>query len=152
MKRSLLVVLIVAGVMLGGAVVLKATAPEGAKEPSSSALLKPMGVPLSTMININKVAAWYTSNGEQERRPDDGNSGLYYPRGTSTAIYSAGLVYGGRFLDGKDPVVRVNGNSYRNGFKVGAILGLRTGEAEDPNASDVRIWRNRSSYCQQWRC
>jgi hypothetical protein len=146
MKRSLLVVLIVAGVLLGSAVVLRATAPEAAKRSSSTVLSKPTGAPLSTMININRVAAWYSSNGEQERRPDNENSGLYYPRGTSTAIYSAGLVYGGRFKDGRDPEIRVNGNSYNNGFKVGAILGLRTGVAEDPNAADVRIWRIRRDY------
>jgi hypothetical protein len=146
MKRTLIVVLVAAGVLLGTAVVLKATAPESGKAPSSTALSKPSGTPTSTMLNINRIASWFSANGEQERRPLDGNSGLYYPRGTSTAIYSAGLMYGGIFRDGKTPEIRANGNSYQNGFKPGKILGIRTGEAEDPNAPDVRIWRIRRDY------
>lgn len=109
-------------------------------------LYKPDGTPLSTMLNINKVAAWYNANGEQERIPSTGNSGLYYPRGTSTAVYSAGLVWSGQFQDGRSQIIRTNGQSYNNGTKPGAILGIRTGVAEDPNAPDVRIWRIRRDY------
>ncbi len=105
-----------------------------------------LGTPVSTMLNINKVASWYSANGEQERIPSTGNSGLYYPRGTSTAIYSAGLVWGGNYNDGRTPQLRVNGQSYNNGTKPGAILGLRTGVAEDAAAPDVRIYRIRRDY------
>lgn len=113
---------------------------------SGSGVSKNLGTPLATMLNINRVASWYNANGEQERNPTTSNSGLYYPRGTSTAIYSAGLVWGGRFNDGRTPVLRVNGQSYNNGTKPGAILGLRTGVAEDPGNADVRIFRIRKDY------
>lgn len=104
------------------------------------------GIPMSTLSNINRVSAWYSANGEQERIPYSGNSGLRYPRFTGTAIYSAGLIWGGIFSDGFTPVLRVNGQSYNNGTKPGRIIGIRTGTAEDPAAADVRIWRIRRDY------
>lgn len=112
----------------------------------STTFSKTAGIPVATMLNINRVAAWYSADGEQERIPGSGNSGLYFPRGTGTAVYSAGLVWGGRFNDGRAQIVRVNGQSYNNGTKPGAILGIRTGVTEDPNASDVRIWRIRRDW------
>jgi hypothetical protein len=143
MKRIVWVYLLVAV-----SIALYATFTRGAERSRSSrsAFSKPLGVPLSTMLNINRVAAWYNANGEQERIPSTGNSGLYYPRGTSTAIYSAGLIWGGKFSDGRTPAIRVNGQSYSNGTKPGAIRGFRTGDAEDPNADDVRIYRIRRDY------
>lgn len=119
----------------------------GSKSTGGSRLSKTTGAPVSTMLNINRAAAWYSANGEQERRPQDGNSGLYYPRGTSTAVFSAGVMWtSGKFNDGINPIVRSNGQSYRNGTKPGRILGIRTGVAEDPNADDVRIWRIRKDW------
>jgi hypothetical protein len=109
-------------------------------------VLHPSGTPVSTMININNVAAWYSANGEQERIPTTGYSGLWYPRGTGTAVYTAGLIWGGRFKDGTSPSLRVNGQSYSKGTKAGSIIGLRTGAAEDPYDPNVRVWRIRRDY------
>ncbi|HCV44076.1 MAG TPA: hypothetical protein DGH68_11375, partial [Bacteroidetes bacterium] len=113
---------------------------------SPNSLLKPTGTPTATLLNINRYSTWYSSNGEQERNPYTTNSGTTYPRGTSQCIYSAGLIWGGMFYDGRTPELRVNGQSYENGTKPGAILGFRTGRAEDPGSADVRIWRIRRDY------
>lgn len=145
MKKSLLIVGLVTVVLICSAVWIEG-AERGATARKTGVQNSTLGVPVSTMLNINRVAAWYSANGEQERIPSTGNSGLYYPRGTSTAIYSAGLVWGGLFNDGITPTLRVNGQSYNNGTKPGAILGIRTGVAEDPAAPDVRIWRIRRDY------
>ena len=123
-----------------------AASEDSGSRPKAGRLSKTSGAPLSTMLNINRVAAWYSSDGEQERDPSTGNSGLFYPRGTSTAIYTSGIVWSGQFIDGITPVLRTNGSSYNNGTKVGRILGLRTGVAEDPNSPDVRIWRIRRDW------
>ncbi|HEY4612170.1 MAG TPA: hypothetical protein VII11_04245, partial [Bacteroidota bacterium] len=123
-----------------------AASEDSGSRPKAGRLSKTSGAPLSTMLNINRVAAWYSSDGEQERDPSTGNSGLFYPRGTSTAIYTSGIVWSGQFIDGISPVLRVNGASYNTGMKVGRILGIRTGIAEDPNSPDVRIWRIRRDW------
>lgn len=107
---------------------------------------KSLGLPNTTLSNINNVAAWYSSNGEQEHDRVTGNSGLIFPRGTARAIYQAGIIWGGNFNDGQTPALRVNGQTYSAGTKPGRILGIRTGNAEDPNAPDVRIWRIRRDY------
>ncbi len=104
------------------------------------------GVPTATKININNIASWYNANGEQERQPQYGSAGLWFPRGTANAVYSAGILWGGKFRDGVAPVIRVNGQIYANGTQPGAILGIQTGDAEDPNSPDVRIWRIRRGY------
>jgi len=104
------------------------------------------GQPLRTKININNISAWYDADGTEEINSATGNSGLVYPKGTAGAIFTAGLMWSGIHLDGLQPTIRTNGNSYFTGLSTGAILGIRTGEIEDPNAPDVRIWRIRKDY------
>ena len=106
----------------------------------------PAGTPSATLSNINRIAAWYYSDGNQEINLQTGNAGLTFPRGTATAIFAGGLIWGGIFNDGRTPALRVNGQSYSSGTKPGAILGIRTGIAEDPNSPDVRIWRIRRDF------
>ena len=110
------------------------------------ATFSPTGTPNSTLLNINRIAAWYDADGIQETSSATGNAGFAFPRGTATAIYGAGLIWGGIFNDGRTPALRVNGQSYNTGTKPGAILGIRTGIAEDPNSPDVRLWRIRDDY------
>ena len=117
-----------------------------AEDVSQHSAKKPTGVPNSTLSNINRISAWYSNNGEMERDPATGNSGLTFPRGTATAIYSAGLVWGGNVNDGITPILRVNGSSYNNGMGPGAILGMRTGAIENPTDPNVRIWRIRHDF------
>jgi len=118
----------------------------GDKAAGKNSLQRPAGAPQATLLNINRFSAWYNANGEQERDPVNGNAGTVFPRGTATVIYAAGILWGGIFYDGQATITRVNGQVYEVGTKPGAILGLRTGVAENPAASDVRAWRVRRDY------
>ncbi len=110
-----------------------------------SKIRKPQGTPFSTLLNINNMSAWYSDNGEMERNPANGNSGLTYPRATDYAIYCSGLMIGTIATDGISGL-RITGFSYNKGFQAGAILGIRTGLIENPNDPNVRIWRIRRDY------
>ena len=107
------------------------------------------GEPLRTRININKISAWYDADGTEERNSATGNSGLTYPKGTTTAVFTSGLMWSGFHHDGIGPVVRANGHMYNTGFAPGAILGVRTGVSENQDAPDVRIWRVRRDYATE---
>lgn len=141
--RKLTILAVLISVLIAGDVIPLVGAEQANRKPKPAQVL---GTPTATMLNINRVASWYNGNGEQERDPFTGNSGLFYPRGTSTAIYSAGLIWGGMFNDGRTPVMRVNGQSYNNGTKPGAILGIRTGIADTIARDHVRIYRIRRDY------
>lgn len=132
--------------LLAATVLVVAKEAPGAKK--STQFSKTSGTPNATLLNINRISAWYSSDGTQEHHPSTGNSGMTYPRGTSTAIFTSGLMWGGYSNDGEMAATqpRVSGQSYNSGTNVGAILGFRTGVTEDPSASDVRIWRIRRDY------
>jgi hypothetical protein len=106
------------------------------------------GLPNASVLNINKIAAWYINNGEMENNPLTGNSGLTYPRGTAAAVYSSGLLVGAYSNDAAMAAnqPRVTGTSYNSGFGPGAIIGLRTGIVESSSDPNVRIWRIRKDY------
>ena len=108
--------------------------------------LHPNGTPSSTLCNVNNISEWCRDDGWLDRNPVTGNSGVTFPRGTATAIFQSGLVWGGKVYDGSVQTLRVGGQTYNVGTKPGAILGLRTGNTEDPLDSTVRIWRIRSDY------
>ena len=58
---------------------------------------------------------WVGNNGMGSHNPHTGQDGFYWPGGDSAiipAIYNDGLVWGGK-VNGE---IRVNGNTYRNGF------------------------------------
>ena len=145
MKSSLIVLLMLAISLLLAGDAFAADQSRGlvGRRPS---MLKADGTPNATLLNINRWAVWYNSNGEQERDPATGNAGATYPRGTSTAIYSAGLIWGGRVNDGKTPVIRVNGQSYSNGTAAGAITDPKNSVTELASSDNVRIWRIRRDY------
>jgi hypothetical protein len=92
------------------------------------------------------LSAWYDADGTEEINSSTGNSGVEYPKGTGTAIFTAGLMWTGNWTDGRTPSLRTNGHSYNTGLQRGAILGMRTGLTEDPADDDVRIWRIRRNY------
>ena len=131
------------------AVVLLCAAMLVAKEPpgftrSTNTLSKANGSPTASLININKMSAWYDADGQHERVPATGNSGLTYPRGTSTVIYASSLMLGGVATDGISGAQRVTGFSYNKGFQSGQILG--NGVVESPSAANNRLWRIRRDY------
>jgi len=104
-----------------------------------------LGLPASTMININNVAGWIKNDGESANNFATGNSGVFYPRGvTAGAIFQDGIVWGGRVNDGGSQVLRVGGQTYSSGMVGGRIISA--GVAADPNAADVRIYRVRKNF------
>ncbi len=110
----------------------------------TSGLRKPTGEPVSTLININNIAGWIRNDGWSARVPSSGNSGVYYPRGTSTAIFQDGIVWGGNVNDGGSQVLRVGGQTYSIGTVGGRIISA--GVAAQPTDPDVRIYRIRRDF------
>ncbi|MBI4535101.1 MAG: hypothetical protein HY708_02400, partial [Ignavibacteriae bacterium] len=145
MKRYILLTCIISVFAIGW-LVMATSAERGSKTRPQGELPRVLGIPSWTKLNINKISSWYRANGEEERNPLNGNAGLTYPRGTSEVIFAAGLVWTGIHEDGRTPLLRTNGYSYNTGLKPGAILGIRTGIAEDLGAPDVRIFRIRRDY------
>lgn len=145
MKRLISMLSISFVFLIGVSSFLFAKEPPGTKSNSKGSAFKADGTPISTLLNINKMSSWYSANGEGERRPSDGNAGMTYPRGTTTAIYAGGLMYGGK-PSYDNALARVNGYSYNKGQVTGAILGSRTGVVENLADANVRIWRIRRDY------
>ncbi len=109
-----------------------------------SSLYRVDGAPVSTLININNLAGWIRNDGWSARNPGTGNSGVYFPRGTTTAIYQDGIVWGGNVNDGGSQVLRVGGQTYNIGTVGGRIISA--GVAANPNDPDVRVYRIRRDY------
>ena len=112
--------------------------------PQPAGLEKPTGTPVSTLININNVAGWIRNDGWSARIPSSGNSGVFFPRGSSTSIFQDGIVWGGNVNDGGSQVLRVGGQTYSIGTAGGRIISA--GVAADPNADNVRIYRIRRDW------
>lgn len=120
---------------------------EGKGKDTRVELQKVTGQPRSTLLNINALAQWWRADGRLSRDPRTGNSGVFFPRGLgpgAAVIFADGFVWGGLVQDGRTPELRAGGNTFNVGLIEGAIL--PGGVAEDPNASDVRIWRIRRDY------
>lgn len=127
-----------------------------AKEPPNKrkfVLSKITGKTFSTLSNVNNFSVWVQADGTSARNPfyqsssfNDNRSGGVFPRGTAGVIFADAILWGGMVNDGQLPRLRVGGSTYRSGMVEGAILGEQTGIAEDPAASDVRIWRVRKDW------
>ncbi|HZY10729.1 MAG TPA: T9SS type A sorting domain-containing protein [Bacteroidota bacterium] len=102
------------------------------------------GLPISTLMNVNKISMWASGNGLMERRPDNLTAGVMYPRDTTSVIYGGGLIWGGLVRDGFNPVLRVGGSTYNSGMVSGRII--NPGVAENPDNADVRIYRIRKDW------
>jgi len=87
---------------------------------------------------------WATDNGMLERNPNDLTAGVTFPKGTSTVIHAAGIVWGGQVHDGSGPVIRIGGQTYNQGTVAGRILS--PGIVENPENADVRIYRIRRDW------
>lgn len=110
-------------------------------------LNKTTGSPRSTLLNINNMAHWFRADGWSARDPRTGNAGVVFPRGISTqlaVIFQDGLIWGGLVQDGQTPELRVGGQTYNIGTVEGRIISK--GQAEDPNAPDVHIYRIRPDF------
>ena len=101
------------------------------------------GSPRTTLLNINNMTMWAGDDGTLERNPDQ-SAGVQFPRGTTTAVFAGGLLWGGVVLDGSGPTVRVGGQTYPRGTTPGGII--RPGVPESPANTDVRIYRVRRDW------
>lgn len=112
-----------------------------------------LGIPLYQNLNINNISSWMRTDGLSNHSPNS-NSGVYFPRGTANIIYQDGFLWGGKaFLDANHatPVayqpIRVGGGSYDIGTRAGAVVSsIANAFPEDPNGSDVRMYRIRRDY------
>ncbi|MBI1804346.1 MAG: hypothetical protein HY033_04540 [Ignavibacteriae bacterium] len=117
---------------------------EGRKS-SGKPLQKVTGTgPFSTLVNINNISMWISYDGQSARNPSTGNAGVTYPRGSGTAIFADGLIWGGLVHDGGTQVLRTNGQTYQSGMVGGAIVSK--GVAENPGDQSVRIFRIRRDW------
>jgi hypothetical protein len=112
----------------------------------NNTLNKITGAPVYKKFNINRISTYFKNDGESDINPN-GNSGFEYPRRSGkTAIFQAGLVWGGK-VNGQ---IRVGGSSYRQGTVPGKILnsGVPATQliGEDSNLDNVRCYRVRPDY------
>jgi hypothetical protein len=101
-----------------------------------------------TLVNIGNVALWIWADGTSANQPN-GNSGLFYPRGStpSTAvIFQDGFIMGGVVNDGIEPAIRLAGQCYDIGTVPGAIISKGVAEDVSDAAKVSRIWRIRKDY------
>ncbi|MBC8186121.1 T9SS type A sorting domain-containing protein [candidate division KSB1 bacterium] len=110
-------------------------------------LKKPTGESMATLLNINKISLWANADGRLCYSPHENTKwGAFYPRGTAGVIYNKGdgILWGGFVKDGFFPELRVGGQRWSTGTAPGCILSK--GIAENPNDSNVRIWRIRPDW------
>ena len=109
------------------------------------------------LLNINNIYMWVRDDGLLGTNPGDFPGGTIYPRGTAEVLRREGVLWGGVVHDGKsvhyvgrnyyntgDYLIRVGGSTEYNVLSPGRIVSK--GVAEDPSASDVRIWRIRRDW------
>jgi hypothetical protein len=106
-----------------------------------------LGTPTVLPMNINRVFAWYNSNGNQEYpSPLFSGGGLTYPKGTAIAVFGSGILWGGVVRNGQQSRLHVNGQYFSSGMRQGAILGIRTSTTQNPNDSTVRLYKIRRDF------
>jgi hypothetical protein len=105
-----------------------------------------------TILNINNVTSYFRADGQGNHNLAD-QSGFNYPRGTSTAIYEDGFVWGGKvYLDALHTsaatnYIRVGGQTYNQGTVQGPVIGTGAGAvAFDPADIRARAYRIRRDY------
>ncbi len=127
--------------MLGAAAAHAADPPAGKKLPPH--VRTQLGSPTGSLLNINNITMWASSNGMLERRPDQ-TAGVTFPRGTTTSVFAGGFLWGGIVRDSGATRVRVGGQTYNIGTVPGRIV--RPGVSENPANADVRIFRVRRDW------
>lgn len=102
--------------------------------------------PTQTVMNCNNITAWVSSSGFFPSIANNTWNGEF-PKGSGVgSIFSEGIVYGGLVNDGRSPLVRVGGATYRSGMKPGRILTDGAGNVtgpQDPSDPAARVYRVR---------
>lgn len=145
--RYLVALVAVIALLTGSA---SAKGPE--KKEGGPQLAKTTGTPSMSMLNINNVATYLRSDGQGNHSPAD-QSGGFYPKGTATALYEDGFVWGGKlYLNAAHTasptqVIRVGGQTYNQGTRAGKVNGFGAGAtAVSPADARSRIYRIRRDY------
>jgi hypothetical protein len=102
-----------------------------------------LGLPNAGLLNIGNMSSWQYNNGRSGIAPD-GYAGIIYPRATANVVFQDGFIWGGFTQDPNSPQLRAGGQTYRVGTQGGRIISI--GNAEDPNAPHVRIYKIRPDY------
>lgn len=93
----------------------------------------------SAYFNINNISTIIYNDGTADNY--NSNAAFEYPKGSGkTAFFASGLVCGTK-VNGK---VRVGGSTYRSSLTPGRIL--EDGSAENPDATNVRVYRVRKDF------
>lgn len=114
---------------------------------------KVSGTPGTTLLNINNINLFVSSNGMIGRNPNTGASGGHFPWVDTDAIdasFAEGLMWGGTVQGAGSPELRVGGATYSIGTVPGWILvpgdGVNPPVAASPNDPRVRVYRVRPDY------
>jgi hypothetical protein len=121
--------------------------------------------PTQSLININNATMWVTEEGFHDWIVASGWNGAF-PNGQPVgAIFSEGIVWGGKIYDGSSPDVRVNGNTYGTGcapitrlyrVRPDYLTGDLTSDAATFNGIPIgdvtpaQIQALRNQYTQDW--
>ncbi len=96
-----------------------------------------------TLLNINDIALNVRNDGYIGY---GGNStmGLVYPRGTSSLLSQENILWVGKVVDDRSPVIRTGGGVYSSGVQPGVILSK--GVSEEPSSPTARAYRIRKDF------
>ena len=100
-----------------------------------------------SISNIGNWGFWLNYNGQTGHDPFTGSSGGYYPRGTSTAIYMDGVIWGGWMRQpATDDTIKLRVGGI--GYQIGTVPGWINddGTATDPDGERVRLYRIRADW------
>jgi len=148
-KNFLLLVFLFMAVLLWTHGATPAANDEARKKPAQLAKATEGLTSNRTLVNVNNLAMWITSNGTSATNPTITAPGLYFPRGTNplvATIFQDGLVWGGRVNDGGTPLIRVGGQTFSVGTVPGAIISRGVGENLNDRANVDRVWRVRRDF------
>ena len=123
------------------------------------------GTPSYTALSINNINMWIRADGLSNSSPS-GDYGIRYPRWSGDfmnssfgppAVYMDGLVWGGKaYRDSAltrpapGQLIRIGGGEFVVGTQAGRVIGFGSvAQAENPQASDVRVVRIRRDYTEQ---
>ena len=89
--------------------------------------------PSTSLIDINNITSWIYADGFHDGFMISSSWNGMFPKGSNIgAIFSEGIVWGGKVNDGQLPLVRVNGNTYTTGCQ--------------PVFNQYRVFRVRPDY------
>lgn len=104
--------------------------------------------PAETIINVNNITSWVRGNGYHINVVGGSWNGTF-PKGTAGFVFAEAIVWGGMVNDGQNPVLRVNGQLFAEGFRAGKILTDASGKVigrEVDNPATARPYRVRPDW------